>query len=182
MKATGRVPSKAGPGEDTSNLPPLHALISALVGIGMLFAAPAASEPHIEDTLLFASAEAMDRGEFRLHQGPPLDLLATGTDFQLRRQGEDPRFAASALRVPARVLRDREADVLPPAELACRHRAYRYRLLIGPSYRADMWAALEAEPALSAAELARRTYGSFATAWHVKRDFALLHSNPASHP
>lgn len=44
----------------------------------------------------------------RLDRGPPLDLLATGTDFQLRRHGEDPRFAASALRVPARVLRDRE--------------------------------------------------------------------------
>jgi transcriptional regulator with XRE-family HTH domain len=34
--------------------------------------------------------------------------------------------------------------------------------------------ALEEEPTLSAAALARRTYGSFATAWHVQRDFALL--------
>jgi hypothetical protein len=27
---------------------------------------------------------------------------------------------------------------------------------------------------LSPAELARRTYGSFATAWHVKRDWDIL--------
>jgi hypothetical protein len=59
--------------------------------------------------------------------------------------------------------------------LAKRHTVYRHRLLMGPSYRADMWATLEGEPTLTAAELARRTYGSFATAWQVKRDFAILH-------
>jgi hypothetical protein len=45
---------------------------------------------------------------------------------------------------------------------------------IGSTYRADMWAALEDDPTLSAAALARRIYGSFATAWHVRRDFAVL--------
>ena len=206
-----------------------EALTSAMVGIGMGFAAPAAPEPNIEDTLLFASVEAMEREELRvlavlvtwfgihapwvnadrltrlvasrgpprvralwsalatwqskdkrcarmarLHEGPRVEVLAAGTDFQLRRHGEDARFVSSALRVPANVLRAREVDVLPPAELARRHRAYHYRVMMGPTWRADMWAALEDEPALSAAELARRTYGSFATAWHVKRDFTLL--------
>jgi hypothetical protein len=37
-----------------------------------------------------------------------------------------------------------------------------------------MWAALEDDPTLSGAALARKTYGSFATAWHVRRDFAVL--------
>jgi hypothetical protein len=37
-----------------------------------------------------------------------------------------------------------------------------------------MWAELEREPSLSAAELARRTYGSFATAWQVKLAWNLL--------
>jgi len=46
--------------------------------------------------------------------------------------------------------------------------------MIGPAYRADMWAALEDDPTLSAASLARKTYGSFATAWHVRRDFGVL--------
>jgi len=118
-----------------------------------------------------------DRRFARLARWPsgvqPVDILTTGTEFQVRRRGEDQRFAGSALRVPANVLRDRPADVLEPAELARAHRAYRWRMVIGPTYRADMWAALEADPQLSAAELARRTYGSFPTAWHARRDFRI---------
>jgi hypothetical protein len=110
----------------------------------------------------------------RVYRGPVIELLATGTAFQIGRHGEDPRFAGSKLRVPGNTLRDRKEDVLEPAELAARHAAYRWRLVIGPSYRADMWAALEKEPGLSAAELARRTYGSFATAWGVRRDYVCL--------
>ena len=205
------------------------ALTSAMAGIGMNFAAPAAGEPNIEDTLLFASVEGMDKGDLRVlavlvtwfgvhaprvnadrftrlvaahesarvralwsalanwqgadrrfarlagaYAGPRIDVLATGTAFQVKRHGEDPRFAGSILRVPSNLLRDRSADVLPPADLARRHRAYRCRVLMGPSYRADMWAALEAAPTLSAAALARSTHGSFATAWHVRSDFSLL--------
>ncbi|MBI1944507.1 MAG: hypothetical protein HYS27_02355 [Deltaproteobacteria bacterium] len=108
------------------------------------------------------------------YDGERVDLLSVGTDFQVRRHGEDPRFEGSALRVPANTLRDRPADVLAPAELARRHRTYRQRLIMGPSYRADMWAALEENPALSAAELARAAHGSFATAWQVKRDWQLV--------
>jgi hypothetical protein len=44
----------------------------------------------------------------------------------------------------------------------------------GPSYGADMWVALEEDLTLSVAALAKRTYGSFATAWHVRRDFGHL--------
>jgi hypothetical protein len=110
----------------------------------------------------------------KVYTGPRLDLLATGTDFQIKRHGEDERFADGPLKVPANVLRDRMADVMAPAELAKHHHAYRSRIMIGPSYRADMWSQLERDSSLSAAELARRTYGSFATAWHVRRDFGLL--------
>jgi hypothetical protein len=60
------------------------------------------------------------------------------------------------------------------------HHTYRCRVTIGPTYRADMWAALEDDPTLSAAALARQTYGSFATAWHVRRDFAILAAAGAS--
>ena len=205
------------------------ALTSAMVGIGMNFAAPAVAEPNIEDTLLFASIEGMERDDLRVlavlatwfgqhapwvnadrlcklvavqksgrvrafwsalahwqakdrrfrrlakvYRGPRVDLLATGNAFQVRRHGEDPRFAGSPLCAPANVLRDRPADILSPEQLALRHRAYRRRVMMGPSYRADMWAALERDPTLSATELARKTYGSFATAWHVRRDFRLV--------
>jgi hypothetical protein len=113
-----------------------------------------------------------------LYKGARLPLLRTGNDFQMARRGEDPRFTGSCLAVPEGVLRSRSSDVLAPAELASFHRGYRTRIIMGPSYRADMWAALETDSTLSAAELARRAYGSFATAWQVKRDFALVHSAP----
>jgi hypothetical protein len=105
---------------------------------------------------------------------PRQDLMDAGTEFQVKRHGEDPRFEGSLIRIAANILRDRPSDVLQPEELARRHRTYRWRVIMGPSYRADMWAALEQNPALSTASLARRTYGSFATAWHIRRDFELL--------
>jgi len=204
-------------------------LTRAMVGIGMLFADQALAEPNIEDTVLSASIEGMERDDLRalgvlvtwlgIHH-PWLNadrlvrvvlacdrervrvfwasvahwlrsdrrfarmahwplkrripLLRTGSEFQVKRRGEDDRFAGSPLLVPAGVLRDRPGDVLSPKELAQRHRTYRCRVLMGPSYRADMWALLEAEPSLTAAELARRAYGSFATAWQVKKDYELL--------
>jgi hypothetical protein len=206
--------------------PSTDALTADMVGIGMLVGGEASRDPNIEDTLLFASVEGMERDDLRVlavlvtwfgvhssrvnadrltrlvalqeskrvrafwsalahwrstdrrfarlargYRGPRVDLLTTGTGFQVRRHGEDPRFAGSRLRAPANVLRDRPADVLTPAELAARHSAYRWRLVIGPTYRADMWAALEREPSLSAAALARTAYGSFATAWQTRRDF-----------
>lgn len=206
--------------------PSAGALTADMVGIGMLVGGEGSRDPNIEDTLLFASIEGMERGDLRVlalfvtwfgvhsgrvnadrltrlvglqqskrvrafwsalarwraadrrfarlaggYRGPRVDLLPVGTDFQVARHGEDPRFAGSNLRAPANVLRDRPSDVLSPAELTKRHAAYRWRLVIGPTYRADMWAALEREPTLSAAGLARRTYGSFATAWQTRRDF-----------
>jgi len=40
-------------------------------------------------------------------------LLTTGNAFQMRRHGEDPRFAGGLLSVPANVLRDHPADASP---------------------------------------------------------------------
>lgn len=106
----------------------------------------------------------------RAYGGPRLDLLRVGNDFQIGRRGEDARFAGSKLRVPAGALRDRASDVLTPSELARRHRGFRARLIIGPSYRADAWAAYESAPDSSIADIARRSYTSFATAWQVVQD------------
>lgn len=108
------------------------------------------------------------------YSGPRLDLLSAGTAFLIKRDGEDPRFAGSPLRVPAKTIRHRPKDILSPHELAKRHAVYRARLTIGPTYRADMWASVENEPKISTAELARRSYGSFATAWQVKKDWNTL--------
>ena len=156
--------------------PSTEALTADMVGIGMLVGGEGARDPNIEDTLLFASVEGMERGDLRVlavlvtwfgvhsrrvnadrltqfvesqapkrvrafwsalahwravdrrfarlarvYRGPRVDLLTSGTDFQVGRHGEDPRFAESKLRVPAYVLRDRPADVLTSAEWTARH-------------------------------------------------------------
>ncbi len=108
-----------------------------------------------------------------LHKGPRQDLLPTGAEFQIRRLGEDPRFAGSPLRVDAKLLRDRPSDVLTPQELAAMHRAYYWRVLIGPSYRADLWAALERREGKSLSDLARQAYASIGAAWEARRDFQI---------
>jgi hypothetical protein len=41
-------------------------LTSAMVGIGMSFAARAAPDPNLEDTLLFASREAVEKDDLRV--------------------------------------------------------------------------------------------------------------------
>ncbi len=108
------------------------------------------------------------------YTGSRIDIMRSGTVFQIKRKGEDPRFKDTCLRVPASVLRDRDSDVMRPAELSRIHKTYRLRVLMGPTYRADMWSALESDPSLSVSELARRTYGSFATAWQIKHDYSIL--------
>ncbi len=74
---------------------------------------------------------AKDRRFARLAKavrGSRVDLLPTGTEFQIKRRGEDDRFAATRLRVPAGTLRDRSADVLLPEALVRRHPGYRKRV------------------------------------------------------
>ena len=92
------------------------------------------------------------------YRGARLDLLSAGTDFLIRRSGEDSRFAGSPLRVPEKTIRRRPKDISPPSELAKRHAVYRSRLTIGPTYRADMWAIVEREPQIAAAELALKQF------------------------
>jgi hypothetical protein len=108
------------------------------------------------------------------YDGPPIDLLPTGTEFQLKRRGEDERFIGSKLRVPRGTLRDRREDALSPETLVRRHAGYRNRVLMGPTWRADVWTVLEQVPDLSIADVARRAACSFATAWHAVQDFHLL--------
>jgi hypothetical protein len=124
-----------------------------------------------------AAWHSKDRRFARLaagYQGAPVDLLPVGTAFQLARRGEDERFVASKLRVPKGTLRDRAVDVLSPTELVRRHAGYRNRVLMGPTWRADVWTVLQQDPDLTVTETARRVSCSFATAWEVTQDFRLL--------
>jgi len=108
------------------------------------------------------------------YEGAPIELLPTGTEFQVKRRGEDERFTGSRLRVPKGTLRDRQEDVLSPEVLVRRHAGYRNRVLMGPSFRADVWTALEHAPDLSIADVARKASCSFATAWQAAQDYRLL--------
>jgi len=76
--------------------------------------------------------------------------------------------------VPRGTLRDRSDDVLQPSMLVNKHAGYRNRVLMGPSWRADVWTVLEKAPDVSIAEVARRASCSFATAWQAAQDFRLL--------
>lgn len=118
----------------------------------------------------------------KLYEGPPIALLPVGNHFQIGRRGEDERFTGSPLQVPAGTLRDRNADVLSPELLVTRHAGYRNRVLMGPTWRADVWTVLECDPDVSVAEAARRAGCSFATAWQVVRDFRLLHQSGPRRP
>jgi hypothetical protein len=114
------------------------------------------------------------------YEGSPIDLLPTGTAFHIRRRGADERFTGSKLSVPNGTLRDRREDVLSPELLVRRHAGYRNRVLMGPSFRADVWTALERAPTLSIADIARKASCSFATAWQAAQDYRLLRAAGAS--
>lgn len=113
----------------------------------------------------------------KLYKGERLDLLKVGMDFQLGRHGEDPRFTNSCFRAPGNVLRNRPRDILGPARLAKLNPIYRYRIVIGPTYRADQWAFLEQTEKITPSELAKLSYSSFGSAWQTRHDFELLKSS-----
>ncbi len=111
----------------------------------------------------------------RIYRGPRIPIQEMKLiRFPLNRDGEDPRFSATKLVVPGRILRHRPTDIADSKYVAQHHLAYRHRLIIGPSYRADMWAALESDPNLTPSELARKCYGSFSTAWNVRKDWQVI--------
>lgn len=106
-----------------------------------------------------------------------VNFLDDRTDFLVKKNGEDERFQGTCLRIPKGVLRHRNDDIFSPVELTENNMSYRLRVMIGPSYRADMWAWLCRDSKLSAAEVARRSYGSYPTAFAVKRDFEIVGAN-----
>jgi hypothetical protein len=111
----------------------------------------------------------------KVYRGEPLYLgLGSGQKFLISRNGEDERFSGTKLLVAKNTLRSRPEDILSSNELSRIHKDYYYRVLIGPSYRADMVSQYLNDPTLTASQLAKKTYGSFATAWEVMKHINLL--------
>lgn len=96
------------------------------------------------------------------------------TDFQISRNGEDPRFIGTCLRVPQKVLRERPGDIRSAPKLSQRHLPYRQRVIIGATYRADLWAAMLRNPEIEVADLARHGYCSYNSAASAVYDFEVL--------
>jgi hypothetical protein len=112
----------------------------------------------------------------RLHRKARLSI-PQDSEYQFKKYGEDERFQSTSLRVPANMLRRGPRDVMSPAELSKRNRFYRYRVQMGPNYRADLWALIEqSKGKLAPGDLAREAFASYPSAWHVKRDWKILHS------
>lgn len=103
-----------------------------------------------------------------------VDLVPATTEFLVRRRGEDERFEGTALRSAAGSLRDRVQDVMTEEQLVRHHRGYRNRVVLGATWRADVWSCLESTPHLTPADCARRVGCAFAVAWEAHRDWCLL--------
>lgn len=92
----------------------------------------------------------------------------------LKRNGEDERFKNTSLVVPNKMLRKRESDILELKELVKVHQGAYYRVMLGPSYRADCFCELMKDKLITASEAARLSYSSFKTAWDAKNDWEII--------
>ena len=92
----------------------------------------------------------------------------------LARNGEDKRFQKTSLIVPNKMLRSRESDVLKIQDLVKVHLGAYYRVMLGPSYRADCFCELMKNSSITASEAARLSYSSFKTAWDTKNDWDVI--------
>ena len=114
----------------------------------------------------------------KLYHGEPCPVVSDAV-ARVAYRGADPRFDGGPLVVPEGLLRDRPEDVDPPEQLAARHTVYRARVLYGPTYRADLLAAVQAEldagrgiPA--PADLARSIGCAYGTAKQLLDDVRLV--------
>jgi len=96
------------------------------------------------------------------------------TEFLMNRYGEDDRFIETCIRIPKNTFQHRPTHVFSADKIAKIHGGFKQRLIIGPTCRADMWAALTKDPTLSPSELADKTYGSYATAHRVKWAYQMV--------
>ena len=96
------------------------------------------------------------------------------TKMLIKIKGEDERFKRTCIRVPKGYFSERPHQIFPVFVIAKSHLPYRYRVMMGPSYRADLWALLDDDPSISAYALAKKAYCSYRAAYMVKKDYELL--------
>lgn len=116
----------------------------------------------------------------KLYQGEAIPVVSDAA-ARVAYRGADARFDGGPLIVPEGLLRERLEDVDTPESLSTSHAVYRARVLYGPTYRADLLTAVQAE--LDAGrgpptpvELARRISCAYGTAKQVLDDVRLAGS------
>jgi len=109
-----------------------------------------------------------------IYKGKPILLGDQASELLLKRNGEDERFQKSGLLVPNNLLRVRPNDILDIKELVKLHLGIYYRVLIGPTYRADCFTKLNNNFECVPSETARFAYSSFKTAWDAIHDWEYL--------
>ena len=71
-------------------------------------------------------------------------------------KGEDKRFKRTCIRVPKGYFSERPQQIFHVSIVAKNHLPYRYRVMMGPSYRADLWALLDSDPNISGLRLGKK--------------------------
>ncbi|MDE0119191.1 MAG: hypothetical protein OXM55_04195 [Bdellovibrionales bacterium] len=89
-------------------------------------------------------------------------------------KGEDERFKRTCIRVPEGYFSERPHQIFPVSVIAKNHLPYRYRVMMGSSYRADLWALLDIDPHISAYALGKKAHCSYRAAYMAKKDYGLL--------
>ena len=96
------------------------------------------------------------------------------THLMIQLKGEDERFKNTCIRIPNGYFSKRPNQIFPSSIIAKNHLSYRYRLMMGSSYRADIWAIMKRNSGISAYALAKKAHCSYRTAYIVKKDYEAL--------
>ena len=89
-------------------------------------------------------------------------------------RGEDERFKGTCIRVPKGYFPEKIHQIFPVSVIAKSHLPYYYRVMMGASYRADLWALLDSSPNISAYALGKKAHCSYRSAYMAKKDYELL--------
>ncbi len=96
------------------------------------------------------------------------------SSFLVKKNGEDIRFKNTKLIIHSKALPNRPDLIMSLSLLAKSHLYYRYRVLLGPTYRSDIIANLSIDESLSPAELARHHFTNYQTSYKAKKDFQIF--------
>ncbi len=96
------------------------------------------------------------------------------TKMLIEIKGEDERFKRTCIRVPKGHFSERPHQIFPVSVIAKNHLPYRYRVMMGSSYRADLWALLDNDSSISAYALGKKAHCSYRAAYMAKKDYELL--------